>query len=600
MNVIITGGYGFIGSFVSERFYKEGHRIYIIDNLTTGQKSNVTIPHKFYRMSVHDLNCEQLFQSISPDVVIHLAAQVDVVTSVNEPHADTQSNILGLVNILRCSHKTKVKKLIFASSAAVYGPYEKISLKEDMVCGPVSPYGINKYLGEYYCEKWKELYGLKTLCFRFSNVYGPRQGSKGEGGVVSVFMERIRDGKELNVYGDGGQTRDFIYVEDVVDAIYRGANSEEVTGVYNLSTDTETSVNQLIEIIGSLKETGKVNYLDSRPGDIYRSSLDNTRVKRDLDWAPIYSIQNGLTRTFEWFTQSFAPIREQTKEGVKEYVRDDNRKVKDELQRFSINAKISIGRIHGIIKALESTVPEEIIVSSVSVLSNLMETDKISVYAVNESDFLRIAIKSNATDFNLPKTIRLSEHPNLHEAINSGKLFVNKTMNADLPTLAAPISYEGKAVALVSVHEPSLDKINPDYENLFELSIDMIAGSLSRAFRYVGVTRKERYVDETKVLSPAFFEQVLQIRISAKQRYNSDYVLLDIDSTNRNITALANLISGNLREMDSLGMIKERLVLLLSNSNKVEADSVIQRLSEHGIRATIINEDQLYVRESTI
>lgn len=178
LNVIITGGYGFIGSFVSERFYKEGHQIYIIDNLTTGQKSNVTVPHQFYRMSVHDLNCEQLFQSISPDVVIHLAAQVDVVTSVNEPHADTQSNILGLVNILRCSHKTKVKKLIFASSAAVYGPYEKISLKEDMVCGPVSPYGINKYLGEYYCEKWKELYGLKTLCFRFSNVYGPGRAAK--------------------------------------------------------------------------------------------------------------------------------------------------------------------------------------------------------------------------------------------------------------------------------------------------------------------------------------------------------------------------------------------------------------------------------------
>jgi hypothetical protein len=446
-------------------------------------------------------------------------------------------------------------------------------------------------------------------------------------------MERIRDGKELNVYGDGGQTRDFIYVEDVVDAIYRGANREEVTGVYNLSTNTETSVNRLIEIIGNLKEPGKVNYLDSRPGDIYRSSLDNTRVKRDLDWVPIYTIQNGITRTFEWFMQSFASTRKQKRAGAKEnkekvaangsrwtrlrpyvenlsafatnpllslyekyvYLRDDNQKAKDELQRRFINNKESIGRIHGIIKALESMEPEEIVVSSVSVLSNLMETDKVSVYSVNESDFLRIMIKSNAGDFNVPKTIRLSEHPILQEAINGAKLFVNKAMNADLPTLAAPISHEGKVVALVSVHEPLLDKVNSDYENLFQMSIDIIEGSLSRAFRYVGVTRKERYVEETKVLSPAFFEQVLQIRISAKRQYNTDYVLLDIDRTNHNIAALANRISGNLRESDSLGMIKERLVLLLSNSNRVEADSVIQRLSEHGIMATIINEDQGYV-----
>ncbi|WP_239617861.1 NAD-dependent epimerase/dehydratase family protein [Cohnella mopanensis] len=729
MNVIITGGYGFIGSFVAERFYKEGHQIYIIDNLSSGQKSNVSIPHKFYHMSAHDLNCEQVFQSISPDVVVHLAAQVDVVTSVKKPHADTQSNILGLVNILRCAHKTKAKKFIFASSAAVYGPYDEVSLKEDLLCSPVSPYGINKYLGEYYCAKWMELYGLQTLCFRFSNVYGPRQGSKGEGGVVSIFMERIRDGKELNVYGDGRQTRDFIYVEDIVDGIYRGANSEEVTGVYNLSTNTETSVNQLIEIIGNLQEPGKVIYHDSRPGDIYRSSLDNTRVKRDLDWVPIYTIQNGLTKTYEWFMESIAQKqgkKEEAKErkekgainwwprlrpyfenlavfaivallslygpavlkyedmedfkiiyiillgifyGTKQSVlaavlstglyfysslgngrewisllydpealfviamymfvslivgfvsdksrRDysqvsnellavnekyvflkkinaDNQKVKEELQRRLINSKDSIGRIHGIIKALESMEPEEIVISSVSVLSNLMETDKISVYSVNDSDFLRMMIKSNAVNFNLPKTIRLSEYPHFQEVVSSGKLFVNKAMDLSLPMLAAPICHEGKVVALVSLHEPSFDKLNMHYENLFKVTIDMIAGSLSRAFRYVGATRNERYVDETRVLSPAFFEQVLQIRISAKQQYNTDFVLLDIDSSNQSVTMLANQISGNLRESDSLGIIKERLVLLLSNSNTVEADSVIQRLNKRGIMATIIDEDQVY------
>lgn len=222
MKILITGGCGFIGSTAAERFHKEGHQIYIIDNLSGGDVNNVTVPHKLYPLNVEDRACDVVFESVRPDVVVHLAAQVDVTTSMKIPQADAQTNIMGLVNMLECSRRHGVKKFLFASSAAVYGNDEAVPLAEAVQGEPVSPYGINKKLGEYYCAKWQELYGLQTLAFRFANVYGPKQGGTGEGGVVSIYMKRMVEQQELVVYGDGNQTRDFIYVEDIVDGLYRG------------------------------------------------------------------------------------------------------------------------------------------------------------------------------------------------------------------------------------------------------------------------------------------------------------------------------------------------------------------------------------------
>lgn len=301
MNVLITGGYGFIGSAVAERFYKEGHNIYIIDSLITGREEHVAIPHKSFLMNVEDPACDQIFQSVGFDIVVHLAAQIDVVTSINEPAVDTKTNILGLVNILNCASKNGVKKVIFASSAAVYGNASTLPLKEDDICETESMYGMNKRLGELYCEKWGQFYGLDTLCFRFANVYGPRQGNGGEGGVVSIFLQGVRDNRTLTVFGDGSQTRDFIYVHDVADAVYRGALSD-ATGVMNLSTNRETSINELIETIRSFATVKSPSYRESRLGDIDRSCLDNTQVKHQLDWVPLYTINEGLLLTYEWMT----------------------------------------------------------------------------------------------------------------------------------------------------------------------------------------------------------------------------------------------------------------------------------------------------------
>ncbi|CAN7581298.1 GDP-mannose 4,6-dehydratase [Paenibacillus sp. LjRoot153] len=303
MKVLITGGYGFIGSFVAERFYKEGYEVYIIDNMSAGNKQYVDFKHKGYVLSVEDRKCEEIFRSNRFDTVVHLAAQVSVKTSVEDPRLDSKSNVLGLSNMLSLSQKYNVHKFIFASSAAVYGNNEEIPLPETAVCDPISPYGINKWIGETYCSKWKELYGLETLCFRFSNVYGPRQGSVGEGGVISIFMERAISGTELVVYGDGGQQRDFIYVEDVADAIYRSSYSS-LSGVYNLSTNTENSINELISALQGLHGTVALKHLDQRQGDIYCSKLDNRRIANDLDWVPKYSFQQGLAKTYDWFIQT--------------------------------------------------------------------------------------------------------------------------------------------------------------------------------------------------------------------------------------------------------------------------------------------------------
>ncbi|WP_028609406.1 NAD-dependent epimerase/dehydratase family protein [Paenibacillus harenae] len=300
MKVLITGGYGFIGSHVAERFHQEGYEVFIIDDLSTGDRDNITFKHRGYQLSVEDPKCEEIFRSNRFDALVHLAAQVSVAESVNNPRLDSESNVIGLVNMLNLSRKYKVGKFLFASSAAVYGSNDKLPLVETDECNPVSPYGMSKWVGESYCQKWTQLYDLETVCFRFSNVYGPRQSSLGEGGVVSVFMNRAMAGQPLLVYGDGEQTRDFIYVGDVADAIFR-ASYTAISGIYNLSTNTENSVNELVNVLQELYEAGHVEHSEARSGDIRHSSLSNAKIKRDLDWAPMYDLAEGLKRTYAWF-----------------------------------------------------------------------------------------------------------------------------------------------------------------------------------------------------------------------------------------------------------------------------------------------------------
>lgn len=308
MRVLITGGYGFIGSHVADRYYKEGYEVFIIDDLSTGNRENITFKHKGYILSVKDPKCEEIFKSYQFDVVVHLAAQVSVAISLLNPREDIETNVVGLVNILTLSQRYKVKKFIFASSAAVYGLNDHLPLKEEEISKPISPYGISKWMGEEYCQKWRELHDFESVCFRFSNVYGPRQSNVGEGGVISIYLDRIINNQPLDLYGDGEQTRDFIYVEDVSDAIFRASHSY-IAGIYNLSTNTENSINNIIDKLKNIHGDIRTNNLLAREGDIYKSVLSNQKVMDALDWSPMYDMEAGLERTYSWA---------QTKQGEKE------------------------------------------------------------------------------------------------------------------------------------------------------------------------------------------------------------------------------------------------------------------------------------------
>ena len=297
MKVLITGGYGFIGSHVAQLFYEKGYEIHILDNLSSGKTSNVTIPHHAYICSIVDPSCRNIFEQHDFRYVIHLAAQVSVAKSVNDPIDDEQNNISGLLNMLLLSKQYDVKKFIFASSAAVYGDNVNLPLQETELPTPISPYGISKLAGELYC---KTLFPNST-CLRFANVYGPRQTKEGEGGVVSIFTSRAARNNLLYVHGDGEQTRDFIYVGDIATAIYSVATSE-VIGVYNVGTNTRTSVNSIIETLRNLHGKVDTEHIAPRIGDIYHSSLDNTSLIEASEWRPTTSLYDGLKVTYHWET----------------------------------------------------------------------------------------------------------------------------------------------------------------------------------------------------------------------------------------------------------------------------------------------------------
>ncbi|WP_134686531.1 NAD-dependent epimerase/dehydratase family protein [Brevibacillus migulae] len=722
MNVLITGGYGFIGSAVAERFHKEGYKVYIIDNLSSGNQNNLSIPHKSYRLNVEDRGCEEIFRSVGFDVVVHLAAQTDVSTSMERPVSDTQTNILGLVNMLNCSRQHGVKKFIFASSAAVYGHCDELPLKEGTVCAPISPYGMNKLLGEMYCEKWRDMYDLPTLCLRFANVYGPRQSSKGEGGVISIFLRRLLEGQHLTVYGDGNQTRDFIFVDDIADAVYRGATSD-ASGVYNVSTGKETSVKELIEVMGSFAKIRHVQYLGERPGDIARSSMDNTRIKHDLDWVPLYSLQEGLHRTFEWASQqevaaaeevvpkrkkpqwwksvrpflenagafaivlflswdqggflyqdnfdfrliyillmglvygarqstlsallvialyvgdSFANGRdwasllydpeslfisaiylffglavgfvtdknrkelqfahnelaiEQQRYKLLLEVHRDTRNVKDSLQRQVLTNRDSLGRLHTILTELESQEPEQVVSGAVKVLEELMETNRICIYSVSGSDYLRLRLKSNDTEWHVSRSLHVKEAPELEKIIKKQRIWVNKKLVPDLPLLAGPVVHEGRTVALVCVYEQNFENFTLYHENLFKVAVDLISRSLSRSFTFIDVTRNDRYVEETQILREAAFQEILRSKQAAKERYQADFTLLTVQLPDERMAQIAERLYVQLRETDYIGLWKGQLVLLLSNSGVEEAQAAMKRLERQGIHTGQVSEEALY------
>lgn len=301
MNVLITGGAGFIGSHLLELLAGKA-RVTVLDNLTSGSRSHVPEGMELVEGDVRDgAAVEKLFASHAFDAVVHLAAQTMVPDSVKDPVLDCQINLEGLLHILESCRKYHVPHVLFSSSAAVYGDNPHVPLLETERLQPMSPYGITKMTSEHYLRVYHELYGMDATVFRFANVYGERQGEKGEGGVISIFCRLLSENKGVTIFGDGSQTRDFVYAGDIARAI---AAALPLKGFHsmNVSTGKETSLNQLLDSFA--KAAGHpfpVNYTAPRPGDILRSVLSNENLKKTLGMEPVMGLSDGIARTYAWY-----------------------------------------------------------------------------------------------------------------------------------------------------------------------------------------------------------------------------------------------------------------------------------------------------------
>ena len=299
MKVLVTGGAGFIGSHVVDKLIQKNCQVVIIDNLSTGLQENIHKAATFIQMDIRSNQLLELFIEKRFDYVIHLAAQTMVQKSLKMPDYDCDVNILGTVNLLEACRKTNVKRVVFSSTAAVYGNVESLPIMETSTTAPTSFYGLSKLTCENYLALYNQLYGLEYIALRYANVYGERQGDGGEGGVISIFTRKIHLGAPVVIFGDGSQTRDFIYVGDIATANYQALLAVHGINVYNISTQTETSVNTLIEYMRQVagKEVSKV-YEPIRDGDIYKSTLSNAAARQNLNWNPCMPLIDGLARTY--------------------------------------------------------------------------------------------------------------------------------------------------------------------------------------------------------------------------------------------------------------------------------------------------------------
>lgn len=297
--VLVTGGAGFIGSHLADALIAIGHEVHIIDNLVSGQIDNVPSKGILHRLNITDKELVKVIGSIQPEIIFHHAAQIDVQKSLKQPDEDAEINILGTIRLLEAAKRSGAKKIIYASSAAVYGNPQFLPVNEEHPIQPTSAYGISKFTPEQYIRLYGSVHGLNYTILRYANVYGPRQDAMGEAGVVSIFLDKMRRGTAPAIFGGGKQTRDFIYVQDIVSANL--AAMERGDGeVMNISTNTATEVNELFAMMARLVDFHlPADYLPVRDGDIVHSYLDYSKANQLLGWEPSFTLEEGLKKLVE-------------------------------------------------------------------------------------------------------------------------------------------------------------------------------------------------------------------------------------------------------------------------------------------------------------
>lgn len=303
MKILITGGAGFIGSHIVDMLIEEGYEVVVADNLSSGNEDNINQKAKFYKIDIQDPKLDLIFKEVMPDYVSHHAAQIDVRRSVSDPIYDAKINILGTINVLQNCVKYNVKKVVFASSGgAIYGEQETFPAPESHPLKPISPYGITKLAAEKYLFYYKTVFNLDYVALRYANVYGPRQDPRGEAGVVSIFIQKMLDGSQPVINGDGEQTRDFVYVGDVARANIMSIKNNTAENVINIGTGIETSVNKIYNHIRKIINPSiEEKHGPPNKGEQNRSLIDYTKARKILHWEPITPLEKGLQYTCDYF-----------------------------------------------------------------------------------------------------------------------------------------------------------------------------------------------------------------------------------------------------------------------------------------------------------
>jgi UDP-glucose 4-epimerase len=307
VRILITGGAGFIGSHVADAFLVAGHEVGVVDNLSTGTRENLNPRARFWQADIRDAALDGIVAEFRPEVISHHAAQMSVSVSTRDPRGDADINILGTLNLLEAAVRHGARRVIFASTGgAMYGEQKDLPTAETVFPEPVSPYGVAKLAVERYLHAFRVMHDLRAVALRYANVYGPRQNPHGEAGVVAIFCRALMESQCLRVNGDGNQTRDYVYVGDVVRAnlFAAGISLDQGFPILNIGTGRETSVNEIARLLGEVSGGHPpVEHGPARPGEQRRSALDSTLARRVLEWQPVTELRAGLAQTLAWFRE---------------------------------------------------------------------------------------------------------------------------------------------------------------------------------------------------------------------------------------------------------------------------------------------------------